>query len=258
MQLGAGFAGGTNKSDGETRFIRHRHERRFAITRVALKANLFSIDRFVSLEIIQCAARAPCPSSQRAPIIDLARLPSVAEANDATVQTRAVVGLNAIGNQAGVTPTSCQNLLLPGWSTWYGSTRWWRRRAKSRRKDKAEFHDHRNWTGCICGRGQGQLNVDGDLWNGRIINMAHQLLGDHRNVTILLIDSAGNFPLHLGCGSWNPTINLAVEVLHDLRTPLVPPCLSACHFLTVLQEKRVGQFRIWISLRLIVVRCIGR
>src|ERR1700730_4157295 len=163
MKLRTSFAGGTNKSDSETRFIRHRHERRLSVTRVALKANLFSVDRFVSLEIIQRMARAPCPRSQRAPIIDLARLPFVAEANDATVQTRAVVGLNAIGNQAGVTPTSFQNLLLPGWSSWYGSTRWWRRRTKSWRKDKGEFHDHRNWTGRIRRRRQGQLNVDGNL-----------------------------------------------------------------------------------------------
>ena len=95
MQLGAAFAGGTNISDGETRFIRHRHERRFAITRVAFEADLFGVHRFVSLEIIQRAARAPGPRTQRAPIIDLARLSFVAEANDAAGQTRAVVSLNA-------------------------------------------------------------------------------------------------------------------------------------------------------------------
>src|SRR6266480_6141671 len=88
--------------------------------------------------------------------------------------------------------------------------------------------------------------------------MAHEFLGDHRNVTVLLIRSAGYLPLHLGCIFGDAPIDLTIEVLHDLRTPLVPPCLCASHSLTVLQEKWLGQFRIWISLRLIIVRRIGR
>src|SRR5204862_7298688 len=86
MQLGAAFTGGTNVSHGETWFIRHRHERRLSITGVALKGNLFSIDHFVSLEIIQRTARAPCPCLQQPPTIDLAWSSFVTEANDHTGQ----------------------------------------------------------------------------------------------------------------------------------------------------------------------------
>src|ERR1700716_4054078 len=88
--------------------------------------------------------------------------------------------------------------------------------------------------------------------------MAHELLGDNRNVTILLIRGAADFPLHPGCTFWNTPIDLTIEVLHDFRTPLVPPCLCACYSLSVFQLKRVRQFRIWIGLRLIVIRRIGR
>src|SRR6185503_8797256 len=67
----------------------------------------------VGFEVIECAAGAPCPCAQGTPIFCLTRLALVAQADDATRQTRAVVSLNARRHDDGVSPTFLRNLLLP-------------------------------------------------------------------------------------------------------------------------------------------------
>ncbi len=68
---------------------------RLAVARMAFDADLFGIDGFVGLEVIERAARAPGPGAKGAPIVGLARLALVHEADDALRQAGAVVGLNA-------------------------------------------------------------------------------------------------------------------------------------------------------------------
>ena len=75
MDLNAALARGTDERDRETRVIRHRKGYGFSITGMALDADVFGINGFVALEIIERAACAPGPRTQCAPILHPARLP---------------------------------------------------------------------------------------------------------------------------------------------------------------------------------------
>src|SRR6476660_195863 len=106
---------------------------------MALDAHLFRIDCFVCLEIIQRAAGSPRPGAQCAPVVELARLSAVREANDPRSQPSAIVRLDGGREEHSVTPALCQNLLLPG-GTWRD-----RRRIRppySRRPDESKLHNH--------------------------------------------------------------------------------------------------------------------
>src|SRR5262245_46021595 len=165
VEFSAALAGRTDKADGEPLVVSHRDQRGFAVTRKPLDADLFGVHRFVSLEIIQRATRAPSPGAQRAPVVGFARLAFVAQADDALRQTRAVVGLNAGRNDDGVAPALHQKLLLPI-----------RRAAASRasrpvgdrlsartRAAEPELHNHGNTSLCAGRSNQRQLNIDGNL-----------------------------------------------------------------------------------------------
>ena len=98
MQLGAALARGADIGDREALVVRHGDQGRLAIARVAFDADLPGVHGLVGFEIIERAAGAPGPGAQRAPIVGLARLAFVAQADDALRQARAVVGLNAAGD----------------------------------------------------------------------------------------------------------------------------------------------------------------
>src|SRR5207248_2909194 len=75
---------------------------------------MLRVHGFVGLEIIEGAAGAPGPGTQRSPIIQLARLALVHQTDDAARQAGAIVCLNAGGSDDGIAPAFGQNLLLPG------------------------------------------------------------------------------------------------------------------------------------------------
>src|ERR1043166_324836 len=110
MQLRAAFAGGTDQRDGEARFESERGQRGFAVTRHALDANFLRVHGGIGFEIIQSARCAPGPRAQRAPVIRLAWLAFVDEADDSFRESRAVVGLNTVGIDCRVAPTSGDEL----------------------------------------------------------------------------------------------------------------------------------------------------
>ena len=84
--------------------------------------------------------------------------------------------------------------------------------------------------------------------HARVIDVAHETLGDHRHFADLLPGRLGHLPGHLGHVLGNPSIDLTVEVLNDLRTSLGPPSLGSRHPLPILQDERVGQVRIRVGL----------
>ena len=90
---------------------RHRDERRLAVARHAFDADLLRVDGLVGLEIVEAARRAPRPRAQRAPVVRLARLALVDEADDALRQAGAVVGLNAAGIERREAPAVGDELL---------------------------------------------------------------------------------------------------------------------------------------------------
>src|SRR5215471_20285354 len=81
---------------------------------MAFESDSFGVHGLVGFEVIESAACAPGPGSQRSPIIQLARLPFVTQADDALFEACAIVGLHGGGNDCGITPASGQDLLLPG------------------------------------------------------------------------------------------------------------------------------------------------
>ena len=83
VELGAALAGGADEADGEPRVVGHRDERRLAVAREPLDADLLGVDGFVGLEIVEGAAGSPGPGPQRAPVVELAGLALVAQADDA-------------------------------------------------------------------------------------------------------------------------------------------------------------------------------
>src|SRR6266446_4899587 len=80
---------------------------------MAFESNLLRIDCFVGFKIVQNTACAPGPRGQYAPVVDLARLTLVDQADDARGQTIAVVLLNTSGLENRISPTFGKNLLLP-------------------------------------------------------------------------------------------------------------------------------------------------
>ena len=110
VQFGAAFAGGADEHDGEARVEGHGHQRGLAVARNALDADLLGVHGFVGFQIIQAARRAPGPGAQRAPVVRLARLAFVDQADDALGQARAVVGLDAAGIDGGVAPAGGDQL----------------------------------------------------------------------------------------------------------------------------------------------------
>src|SRR5262245_2657789 len=117
MQLRAAFARGSDEADRKALIVRHRNESGFSVARKSLDADLFCIHGFVRLEIIECAARTPCPGAQSPPILRLPRLAFVHQADDAARQPGAVVRLNAVRADDRVAPTFGEHLLLPGGSS---------------------------------------------------------------------------------------------------------------------------------------------
>ena len=71
----------------------------------------FASTRLIGLEIVERARRAPRPRAQRAPVVRLARLALVDEADDALRQPGAVVGLDAAGIEGRVAPAVGDQLL---------------------------------------------------------------------------------------------------------------------------------------------------
>ena len=96
-ELGAAFAGGADVGDGEARVVGHGDEGGLAVARVAFDADLFGVDGVVGFEVVEGAAGAPGPGAEDAPVVELAWLAFVDEADDAFGEAGAVVGLDAGG-----------------------------------------------------------------------------------------------------------------------------------------------------------------
>ena len=95
QQRGSAFARRADEHHGEALIEGHGDERGLAVARDAFDANMFCVDGRIGLEIVECAAGAPGPRAQCAPVFGLARLAFVDEADDAAREAGAVVGLHA-------------------------------------------------------------------------------------------------------------------------------------------------------------------
>src|SRR6266568_8280384 len=245
MKLGATFAGRADEADGEAPVVSHRHKRGFAVTRQAFDADLFSVHCLVGFEIVERTARAPRPRAQRAPVIRLARLAFVAKTDDAARQARAVVGLNTRRNENCVTPAFGEHLLLPRRAAACdkrsaaksicasGKIRAATKTAKRSETAEAKFHHHRHGRSRVGRRGQRHLNVHADLRIGRVVSVTNELLCDDWHIAIVCLSRARYFPFHSRNVLWHAAINFPIEILHDFRSPPLPPHFGTRHFVAV-------------------------
>ncbi len=256
VELGSRLAGRTDIRNRKSRVVGHGHERGLPVTRVALQAHLLRVDSLVGFEVVQRPARSPRPRRQRSPIVQLARLALVDQANDALGQTRAVVGLHAGGHIFGVAPASRQYLLLPCRPLACrpcGELRKPLRHLRHEFLAESQLHDHWHRPPGTGGSGHGEVDVDGESGVGRVVHVPRQRLGDHGHIAVLLVRRAHHFPGHPGQMRRHAPINFAVEQFHNLRTPPGPPRFGGGHALAVVQPQRIGQRGIHICLRFVVV-----
>ena len=224
----------------------------FAVTRNAFDADFLRVHGGIGFEIIQSARRAPGPRAQRAPVIRLARLAFVDEADDAFRQSRAVVGLNAVGTDRRVTPARGDELFGRGRagiraaaSTERAEAIRGRGFAGASRKvppNATEHHQHRHGTFGVRGSDQGHLNVHLDRRAGRVVHVADELFRDDRNladhaIRRLRCDRPRDFRNILR----HAAKDFALEVLDDFRAALLPPLLRRRDLLPALQRERIGQ-----------------
>ena len=91
-----------------------------------------------------------------------------------------------------------------------------------------------------------------------MVDVSRQLLRNDWNVVIRLFRCPENLPIQFERVHGHAAINLALESVHDLRTTLFPAHLRCGDCLNVVQQRRVGEFRVAIGFRLIVIRGVRR
>src|SRR5262249_14867028 len=146
------------------------HQCRFPVPRDAGDAYLRRIDARIRIgfEIVDELADAPAPGAQRAPVVRLAGLPFVGQADNAFAQP-AVVRLYAVGNDRAVSPALVERLLRPRLGAIRGTGlvlfgRLWLGRADAaRRASEAELKDDRELARGVLGHREVSLNIDFDL-----------------------------------------------------------------------------------------------
>jgi hypothetical protein len=155
-----------------------------------------------------------------------ARLILVGQADDALAQS-AVVPLDSVGVDRAVGPGLIERLLLPraGAAPTAEPT-----------EPAAELDDDRHLARGVLGHGKVCLDIDLDLWEGAVIDVAHQRPGDSRDPAVLAFVGPGDFPLHLGDVLGDPAVDLALELLDDLRAATGP--LIGGH--AVVEHSRIG------------------
>ena len=122
----------------------------------------------------------------------------------------------------------------------------------------AKLHDDGHGAGCLGGGSQVELDVDLDEWIRGAVDVPGEAPGDDSNVTDGSAAGSGDGPGDSGCTGWNPTVDFAIEELHNLRAAFGPPDVRRGDALAVGEQERVGQLRIWVGLGLIVVGGIRR
>jgi hypothetical protein len=261
-QRRAALAGGADKDDCKARLERHRDQGRLAKARYALDAHACGVDRRVGFEEVEGARSTPGPRAQGAPVVGLAWLASVHQADDAARQPGAIVGLHAHRVQEGVTP--------PGGDQLLGRRRIvtgrWRRHPRIRRRGwfagrlwqvpLPEHDDHRD--GALrLGSDQDEVDVDGEGRRRRVVDVTNELAPDDRCRADEPIHLLRDRPRDVGCVRGNPPVDLPLEILDELGTAGMPPRTGRRDALAVLQRQRIRQLREGVRQRLVGVRVIG-
>ena len=267
VELGAARAGGADEHHGETRFEGHRDKGGFAEAGDAFDADDFRIYGGIGLEVIKSARGAPGPGAKRTPIIGFAGLTFVAQADDAFGETGAVIGLNAVRSNRGVTPTSGEELLGGGriferpakvgetigrlrgaGRTWHTAT-----------AEAAKHHEGGHGAFGIGRCDDCHLDFDIDRGKRGIVDVAiHRFAMGGNFPDEAVIDIRDDGPSDFGKVAGEATVNFAFEIFHDFRTALFPPHFSGGDAFAILEREQLRDIRKRIGFGGIVVGFVGR
>ena len=253
VRLGAAFAGRPDQRDREARFERHGHQGGLAVARDAFDPDAPCVHRGQRLEIVERTSRAPRPGAQRSPLLGRPAPALVGEPDDAGGQPSAVVGLDAAGVERNVTPARCDELVGRGRSGGLLESREPRQHLAGH-VAPAEHHQHRNRALGMDGHDDGHLDLDRNRRIGGVVDVpdhppGHDRLAADRGLH-RLGDRPGD-PRNLGR---HAAVDLALEVLHDLRASLLPPLLGGRDLVAVLQRQQLRPVRVGVGPGRIVVR----
>jgi hypothetical protein len=255
VEFGAACSGRADVGDGETRVVGHGDQRGFAVARVAGDSDLPGIYRFIRFKIVEAATGSPCPGAERAPIVELARLAFVDEADNSFLEAIAFVGLDARGDVDGVAPALGEDLLLPGgrgggllghFGVEFGDTL----------HDffaEGEFQHHGDGTGGFGGRGDGEFDVDGNGGICGVVDVADEMFCDDGDVAVGFVGGVDEFPGHFGDVCGDAAVNFTVEVFEDFSAAFVLPVLGGFDGFSILEDQRIGQRGVGAGFGFVVV-----
>jgi hypothetical protein len=99
--------------------------------------------------------------------------------------------------------------------------------------------------------------ITGDIRVGGVVHRADELAAEHRASSHVEAFRAIDPPGHLGDVGRHAAEHLAIELLDNLRSALLPPDVRARDLLSVLEGQDVGQTRIRIREGFVVVGMVG-
>ena len=247
----------------------------FAEARVALDGDVVRVYGGVGLKVVHQARGSPGPGAESAPVVGLAELAAVAEADDPGGEAAAVVCLEAGGIEEREAPALGEGLLpgrgagrggaaaascrcrRGGCGGWGGARRARRRGRGAERTVEGDLDDDGDRLGCGGGEDEVGFDVDGEGRVGGVVDVADETLGDGGDSVLRPRRGRRDLPADGGDVGRNATENLAVEELDQLGTALVPPDLGGGDGLAVVQDERIGQVGPGVGPGLVPVDGIG-
>src|SRR5581483_4541460 len=189
------------------------------------------------------------PRAQCAPIVRLARLTAIDQADDALGQAGAIVRLDASWHDGGVAPSSRQQLFGRGGiiirTAELGKTVCRHGRVgcpwHSVTAESAKHHKNRD-TVLGLGRGhQSHADVHADGRTIGVVDMSDEAFTVSRQLADETIGNIRDYaPRHFGDVLWYTPDHLAFEVLDNLGATQFPPRLSCGDLLSVFESEGVG------------------
>ncbi len=269
VRLGATFAGGTDQPHVKALVEGNGDQRRLAVARHTLDADMALIHLRPGREIIEDPTGAPAPGPERAPVIRLARLALIDEADNALGQACAIIGLIAGRVEQDHAPAVGDQFrdafdigsLCGGEKAGHARVQILRRRrrhTRGRKLDRSpgEHDQNRRWPLGLCWQDHHGVDIDRNGRVRRIIDVTGQMRSYNRCITQGFRIAFGHPPCHRRHIGRYMAYDLALEGLGNFRPPLLPPLLGRSDFLTIVQGQDIGPVGVGIGQDFVIIGAI--